>query len=63
MPQLAAFPKGFFDAIVEGIGEDDVLLRVEPVGICGSDVHQYTTSSRGRCASRSCSVTSSAARS
>jgi L-iditol 2-dehydrogenase len=26
---------------VPHIGEDDVLLRVEAVGICGSDLHQY----------------------
>src|SRR5215469_12016391 len=26
---------------VPQIGEDDVLLRVEAVGICGSDLHQY----------------------
>ena len=24
------------------IGEDDVLLAVEAVGVCGSDLHQYT---------------------
>src|ERR1700747_3025510 len=26
---------------VPQIGEDDVLLRVDAVGICGSDLHQY----------------------
>src|SRR5436305_13660088 len=26
---------------VPRIGEDDVLLRVGAVGVCGSDVHQY----------------------
>ena len=26
---------------VPGIGEDDVLFKVEAVGICGSDLHQY----------------------
>ncbi len=26
---------------VPGIGEDDVLFRVDAVGICGSDLHQY----------------------
>ena len=29
------------DIPVPDIGEDDVLLRVEAVGICGSDLHQY----------------------
>jgi alcohol dehydrogenase/L-iditol 2-dehydrogenase len=29
------------DIPVPQIGEDDVLLRVEAVGICGSDLHQY----------------------
>ncbi|HET6218186.1 MAG TPA: zinc-binding dehydrogenase [Acidobacteriaceae bacterium] len=27
---------------VPGIGEEDVLFKVEAVGICGSDLHQYT---------------------
>src|SRR5580704_6954243 len=26
---------------IPGIGEDDVLFKVEAVGICGSDLHQY----------------------
>src|SRR5215472_225211 len=26
---------------VPEIGEEDVLLRVQAVGVCGSDVHQY----------------------
>ncbi|GAI56408.1 unnamed protein product [marine sediment metagenome] len=25
------------------IGEDEVLVRIKAVGICGSDVHYYTT--------------------
>ena len=25
------------------IGEDDVLLEVENVGVCGSDLHQWTS--------------------
>jgi D-arabinose 1-dehydrogenase-like Zn-dependent alcohol dehydrogenase len=27
---------------VPAIGEEDVLFKVEAVGICGSDLHQYT---------------------
>jgi L-iditol 2-dehydrogenase len=27
---------------VPGIGEEDVLFKVQAVGICGSDLHQYT---------------------
>ncbi len=30
------------DVPVPGIGEEDVLLEVRAVGICGSDVHQWT---------------------
>jgi L-iditol 2-dehydrogenase len=26
---------------IPGIGEEDVLFKVEAVGICGSDLHQY----------------------
>ena len=29
------------DVLVPEIGEDDVLLSVQSVGICGSDLHQY----------------------
>ncbi len=29
------------DVPVPGIGEEDVLLRVEAVGVCGSDLHQW----------------------
>jgi alcohol dehydrogenase/L-iditol 2-dehydrogenase len=32
------------DMPVSAIGEDDVLLRVGAVGVCGSDVHQYHNS-------------------
>ena len=27
---------------IPGIGPDDVLLQVENVGVCGSDLHQWT---------------------
>jgi L-iditol 2-dehydrogenase len=27
---------------VPGIGEEDVLFKVQAVGICGSNLHQYT---------------------
>ena len=29
-------------------GPDDVILAVEAVGVCGSDLHQWTASTRGR---------------
>jgi len=29
------------EAPVPSIGDDDVLLRVAAVGVCGSDLHQY----------------------
>ena len=32
------------DLPVPAIGDDDVLLRVAAVGVCGSDVHQYHNS-------------------
>lgn len=30
------------DVLVPEIGEDDILLSVRSVGICGSDLHQYS---------------------
>ena len=33
---------------VPEIGEDDVLFKVQAVGICGSDLHQYTGKQAGR---------------
>ena len=52
------------EVAVPEIGDDDVLLQVGAVSVCGSDVHQvHATRTRGRSTSRSCSATSSAARS
>jgi len=37
---------------VTGIGEEDILLKVHAVAICGSDLHQYTGKQKGVCMTR-----------
>lgn len=49
---------GFEERDIPEVKDDEVLVRLEYVGICGSDLHYYETGDRGLCGKASiCSGT------